>query len=488
MSQHDEEGSKHTKQPDKEGGNVVSRREFLKLAGMAGAAVGLAGGLGGLAAGCGEEETTTTTAAPASTTSSSEAGSSTTVTTEAEGGRDIKVGVVAPQTGIYAAFAPSATWQIERWNEALKDGVVDGGGKNHKIVTILKDTQSDANRSGQVTGDLVHNDGVDVVFAGGTPDTVNPSADQCEALGVPHISNFVPWQAFFFGRGATPDKPFKWTYSQALGLEQIGGSFIDMADQIPTNKKIAGVMINDSDGIAFSDPQNGTPPMFIAAGYTLTLPGLYPPGAQDFTQQISEFKKEGCEVCLCVQPTPDFETFWTQAAQQGFQPKVAIIALALLFPESATAVGPTVVGCTSELPWYKNWPFKSSLTGETCAQLADDYEQRTGNQASPALGQYARMEWLVDAIKRTADVDDKEALIKAISTTKLETMFGTLDFTLPAQLGTVRPVENVYTPPTAGGQWVKGTGKWPFEIIEVSNKHAPGTEIEAQVQPMVYAS
>lgn len=39
----------------------VSRREFLRIAGVAGAAVGLAGGLGGLVAACGEEEVTTTT-------------------------------------------------------------------------------------------------------------------------------------------------------------------------------------------------------------------------------------------------------------------------------------------------------------------------------------------------------------------------------------------------------------------------------------------
>ena len=42
-----------------------SRREFLKIAGMAGAAVGAAGGLGGLLAACGGTEETTTSAAPA---------------------------------------------------------------------------------------------------------------------------------------------------------------------------------------------------------------------------------------------------------------------------------------------------------------------------------------------------------------------------------------------------------------------------------------
>ena len=47
---------------------VVSRREFLKIAGIAGAVVGLGAGVGGLLSACGGEETTTTTAGETTTT------------------------------------------------------------------------------------------------------------------------------------------------------------------------------------------------------------------------------------------------------------------------------------------------------------------------------------------------------------------------------------------------------------------------------------
>ena len=36
---------------------------------------------------------------------------------------------------------------------------------------------------------------------------------------------------------------------------------------------------------------------------------------------------------------PDFGTFWAQAAQQGFNPKVATIGKALLFPSAIEALG-----------------------------------------------------------------------------------------------------------------------------------------------------
>ena len=377
----------------------IGRREFLKIAGLASAAVGIGGGLGGILAACGGGATTTTASTSAPSTTGSTAvttAPSSTTSASAEAGRDVKVGVVAPMTGMYAAFSPSVNWQVTRWKEAVASGVVAGDGKNHKLVITVSDTQSDTNRASQVTGDLINNDKVDVVFSAGSPDTVDPSADQCEALGVPSISSFAPWQSFLYGRGGSPDKPFKWTYGQLLGLEQVAGTFIDMWDQVPTNKKVGGLWPNTSDGMAGTDPKTGYPPIIAAAGYQLTLPSLYPPGLEDFTAQITEFKKVGCEISTGATDTPDFANFWKQAVQQGFHPKIMTIGLALLFPEAAAAIGDIVVHCTTELVWHRSWPFKSSLTGETCQQLADDYEKRSGGQWSPALAQYSRMEWFVE--------------------------------------------------------------------------------------------
>ncbi len=65
-------------------GRVVSRREFLKIAGIAGAALGVGAGLGGLLSACGGQESTTTTAgattttAAAATTTTAAAGTTTT--------------------------------------------------------------------------------------------------------------------------------------------------------------------------------------------------------------------------------------------------------------------------------------------------------------------------------------------------------------------------------------------------------------------------
>jgi branched-chain amino acid transport system substrate-binding protein len=363
-----------------------------------------------------------------------------------------------------------------------------GDGLTHKIVMKHLDTQSDSNRAGQVTGDLINNDKVDVILVSSSPDTVLPVAGTCESFGVPCIASFVPWQPFFFGLQKDPANPvpLKWCYAHALGLEEVVASFIDIWEQIPTNKMCGFLFANDADGIAWTDENTGLPPAMKAAGYTVFNPGLYAVPTEDFTEQISAYKKNGCEICTGTVIAPDFTAFWQQAYQAKYQPKVLTCGKALLFPETVEAIGDIAIGATVEYTWGPHWPYKSSLTGETCQELADDYEKRTGNQWTAPIGTYDRMEWLVDALKRTANVDDKEAMIAAIGSTKLDTMLGPIDFTAAPEMGTFRPVPNVYMPPIGGGQWVKGT-KHPYEIVQVGNVWAKDTQVQAKVLEMQYS-
>lgn len=126
----------------------VSRREFLKIAGITGATIGLAGGLGGVVAACGEEETTTTTGAPATTattapsTTASTEGSTTSVSAGPEAGREIKIGYVAPLTGMLAVFGIADQYCVDRANEGFAQGVLAGDGKLHPVTVIMQDGQS----------------------------------------------------------------------------------------------------------------------------------------------------------------------------------------------------------------------------------------------------------------------------------------------------------------------------------------------------------
>ena len=74
---------------------------------------------------------------------------------------------------------------------------------------------------------------------------------------------------------------------------------------------------------------------------------------------------------------PDFSTFWSQAAQQGFHPKVVTIGKALLFPSVINSLGARGAGLTSEIWWTPNHPFKSGLTGQSARELTDAYTKAT---------------------------------------------------------------------------------------------------------------
>jgi branched-chain amino acid transport system substrate-binding protein len=467
--------------------NTISRREFLKRAGIAGATIGAVGGLGGLVAACGGEEATTTTTAAAATTttaagstSTSAAATSTSVSAGAQAGRAIKVGFVSPLTGKLANFGNVDKYVVDRWNEYAKDGLVCGDGQNHPIEIVLRDSQSTSSRASEVAGDLINNDKIDMMMVASTPDTTVPVADQCEAFGIPCISNDTPWQAWFNGRGGDPKVGFKWTYHCFWGQEDIQQLYFAMWDQFPNNKVYGALWPNDADGNAY---RKSWPPALEKNGYTLSDPGAFEDGLEDYTKVISTFKKDGAEICAGVLSAPDFTNFWTQSKQQGYNPKAVTIGKALQFWQTVEALGDIGYGLTTVIYWTPTFPFKSSLTGETCQEFADEYTKRSGEQWSQPLYHYALFEMATDSLKRTKNVDDKADIVAQVSTMKLDTLAGPIDFTIPVVTGTKHPVPNVYRTECAAGQWVKGE-KYPFELRITSNAGHEIIPVEQTTTPL----
>ena len=83
---------------------------------------------------------------------------------------------------------------------------------------------------------------------------------------------------------------------------------------------------------------------------------------------------------------PDFATFWSQAAQQGFRPKIVTIGKALLFSPGAGVAGPRGDGLSTEIWWTPHHPFKSGLTGHSAEQLAEAYTAATKRPWTQPIG------------------------------------------------------------------------------------------------------
>ena len=273
-----------------------------------------------------------------------------------------------------------------------------------------------------------------------------------------------------------------------FGLEDAAEVRMGMWDQVPTNKKVGLLFPNDSDGTAWANEKTGFTAKVKAAGYEVTQPGLHEANAEDFTQQISEFKKAGCEIVSGIETPPVFTNFWKQAIQQGFKPKIACFGKALLFHQTLIALGDSGIGLSDEVVWHPTFPYKSSLTGQTCQELADQYTAETGEGWTEPLGQYGKFEWMVDIYKRMTDIEDKELFPTVVAQTKMDTIQGPVDFTLPVKPGTVHPVPNVFKIRIAAGQWVKteAGNKWPYDLV-LCFANGPEIPTTAKLLPMQYA-
>ena len=390
----------------------------------------------------------------------------------------LKVGFISPRTGPLGGFGQTDGYVLDLARKALEAGI-EIGGKKYAVEILDRDTQSDPSRAGQLAKDLINNDGVDLMLAVSTPETINPVSDACEAAGVPCLSTVMPWQAWYFGRGAKPGEPspFKWTYHFGFGVETFHQTYLSQWGKIETNKKVAVMYPNDADGNAI---RANLAPLLAADGYTIVDPGAYETGTTDFSSQIAMFKAEGCEIFNSFPIPPDFAAFWRQAAQQGLhrQFKIVQVAKTGLFPSDIEALGDLGKNIASAAYWHKAFPYKSSLTGVGGQELADGYEAAAGKQWTQQLGaSLSLLDAGFEALKAAADAKDKAAVAKAISTLNVTTIAGKVDFTSG-------PVPNVASGPIIGTQWVPSAGgKYKFDYVVTENATDPNVPVEATLVP-----
>lgn len=382
----------------------------------------------------------------------------------------IRIGFVSPRTGPVAAFGASDDYVLKQVRAAIGAGIeIDG--TTYPVEIIVKDTQSNPNRAAEVANQLMLEDEVDLMLASSTADTTNPVADQCELNEMPCISTDTPWDGHFFGRGGDPSTGFDWTYHFFWGAGQLVDCYTSLWDQLSTNKKVGVLWSNDSDGVPLSSATTGLPPLFAKNGYEVVDAGFHQPLSDDFSAQIAKLKAAGVDIVSGVFLPPDFTTFWTQAAQQGFRPKAVTVAKALLFPSAVETLGGNGNGVSSEVWWSPNHPYTSGLTGISSADLARGYEAESGQQwIQPTGYKHALLEVAIDALKRSGNPKDKGAVLDAITRTDYKSIVGPISWANG-------PVKNACQTPLVGGQWLAGSGG-TFDLAICENKSAPEIAVQ----------
>ncbi|MBR7834805.1 ABC transporter substrate-binding protein [Actinospica durhamensis] len=416
----------------------LTRRHILRTAGLGALAAGAAGSL----ADC----------------SSSLKGSG-----GSNSGTTLRIGYVSPQTGSLSSFAQSDQFVLKRLAPVLAKGFSKGG-KTYTVEIVVEDSQSTTTQASAVTTKLITQDQVNLVVASATPDTANPVSSVCEANGVPNVTTIVPWEAWFFGRGKTHGQSFQWSTCFFVGVDQLYQCFESMWHKLGVERgKVDCLWPNDTDANAF---RSAFPGYMKADGYTAVDSGAYQDGLTDFSPEIATFKGSAAELFTCTPIPPDFQTFWKQAAQQGYKPKLATVAKVMLFPAEAVALGTLSNNIATDVWWSPQNPYTSTLDGVSASALATAYSQSTGNQWSQALGScYSLFEIALQAFKNASDPTDKAEIAAQLKSMKITGISGPLDFTSG-------PEHGVALQKLCGGQWKPGT-TFPWDMYIVDNSLNP---------------
>jgi branched-chain amino acid transport system substrate-binding protein len=423
----------------------ITRRGFLGLTGAAGIA-GLSACSSGLAS----------SSAPAASTGAS--------------GGTLKIGYVTPETGPLSIFGQSNSYVIGQVRAALAKGLTISG-KKYTVEIISKDSQSTSNGAATAASQLIQQNQVNFLLAAATPETVIPVTAQAESSGVPCLNTICPWEQWYYSSSGAANT-FKYSYMYFLGTQEETSDFTSIWAKQDTNHVVGGLWPNDVDGAGFS---KYITKKADSLGWKVVPSGGYTDGTQDYASIIAKFKAADVQILHAVPIPPDFITFWKQAHQNGFKPKIASISKALLFPSAADALGPLVTNVMSPLWWTPSFPYKSSLDGTTAAAFADSYKTSTGQQWTQPMGfLYAIFEIAVAAFKSAADPTDAQAVATAIGSLKGQAITGDYDFT-------AGPVPHVAQVPELMAQWRPASGGG-YELVVVDNSLLPAVPVQGKLE------
>jgi branched-chain amino acid transport system substrate-binding protein len=149
------------------------------------------------------------------------------------------------------------------------------------------------------------------------------------------------------------------------------------------------------------------------------------------------------------------------------------VAKSCLFSSDVEELGELANGLITEVWWNRDFPYSSSITGWSCAQLADDYLEHYDpslTMAPATVGyKHANVEILVDVLRRAGSLE-LSAINEAAAATNLNTVVGHVAFN----------GDHVSVMSCVTGQWVMNEdGTFRQEIV--GNYLMPGVKITADI-------
>lgn len=405
---------------------------------------------------------------------------------------EIVIGDTVSYTGPYAVFGGVASWGTEA---AIEDINAQGGvyvaeyGVKIPVRWVTVDCESDPLKVAPLTENLILNEGVDLL--GGhfeVPPMRMGTAMMAQEYEIPAIFGVGPYESWI-GIEAAAAEPwtYSWAFGFAIGTPAAEGDFREGDPgyiMMPTwfgaldtfasdtNKKAAVFAFDDADGRGWYLGFTGA--VVDQGGYDCYRAedefGIYPPGTNDFTSLIQEWKDAGCEILWGNCPAPDMGTVLKQCQTQGFEPKVVFATRGAMFYQEIVSWGgdlPNGVGM--EVYWWPTMQNAVGIDGLTPQGLADRWYEDTGEPLAQGIGwDYAVAQTMFDVIERAGTLD-ADAILQALAETDFVSMWGRVVFEEGTRFQRI---------PCQFGQWQKTDNPWVWEspIVFSFNDFMPATE------------
>lgn len=381
----------------------------------------------------------------------------------AAGGDVLRIGWVGALSGPGALFGEPVQFVKAQMEKLFKGGFTIGA-KTYSVEILLRDSQSSVNVATQVTIDLMTREKVDLIVAsealaaigGGQMAIVNKT---------PIVSSILPSDAMLGIRGG-PDgysnKGTPWTFHFCFSTTDISAAYVGMWEPVRKrlNDTVAVSFVDQPASRGFADPQYGLPATLKKSGYKTVDGGMFKMETQDFSNQVAAFQQGNAQILSGFMFADHFAGMWRSAAQSKYKPEIATVAGAFLFPGGVEALGDRGDGMSTEIWWSPKLPYKSSLTGQSAKEMADEWESTTGKQWTAVLG-YTHAVWEVAlaGLKASGDPKDKKAVQAALAKLALETVVGKVDFASAK-------VPGLTSTPLVAGQWRKAKGgKFKYDLV-----------------------
>lgn len=252
-----------------------------------------------------------------------------------------------------------------------------------------------------------------------------------------------------------------------------------MRERVDGRGAVGCLWNDDLQGGLLRHDRYGFAPVTSPRGHTLVDLGAYREPADDFHAQVGRMREHGADLVSSAATATDLALFHRQAREAGLRPRLITCSRWLTYPHTHTTPAPGVhgeladAGVATLVYWSPDHPYRSSLDGTTCAELAHAYQQDTGAAWLQPLGlAHALLETAHHALAVADDPTDRPSVATALAGTSLDTIAGRLDWSRG-------PTPNFALLPLVGGQWHHGA-EGP-RLAVVSNRAHPGVPLTGEL-------